>query len=783
MNDRTLRVLEYPKIVDMLTALAVSAQGREQCQNIRPSASPQVVRLLLDQTEEAENILFRVGSSPIQPFDDIRGSIARAKVGSVLSMGELLKIARFLKAVRVARSGIVHDDSDAEGLLIQYARQLMPQRSLEEEIYRCILSEDEMQDQASHQLALIRRQIKSCHEKIKDKLNSLVHALDQAKVLQDGIITVRNDRYVLPVRSEHKQSVPGIVHDQSSTGSTLFIEPMAVVEINNQLRELMLKEKEEIERILEEFSAQVTEFADPLTIDTQVLSQLDFIFARAKLSREMRATAPKLNHDGYLNIIAGRHPLLDQKKAVPISVWLGRDFTQLLITGPNTGGKTVTLKTIGLFALMTQSGMFIPAGFGSEMTVFSNIFADIGDEQSIEQSLSTFSSHMTNIAEIMKRVTDDSLVLLDELGAGTDPTEGAALGMSILEELRLRRIRTVVTTHYSELKAYSLSSEGAENASVEFDVQSLSPTYKLLVGVPGSSNAFLISRRLGLEDYLIDRARSYISEETMRLEEVLHQAEEYRKTAESERKEVELLKLQAEELKKNAEKVQLTLENQKEQYLKNARADAQELMEKARIQADNIIDDIKKLQKESAGGSQLFEARAKRKELEKAIETENKQNKQDKEHEAVDKLKLGDNVYIRSLGQIGSVLTLPNAKNELKVQVGIMQMDAQLDDLAKAPEQPKEAKTSVKISREVKSVPLSIDVRGQTGDEAIMNIDLYLDEVMIAHYNEVMIIHGKGTGALRAAVTEFLRRRPHIKSFRAGRYGEGEQGVTVVELD
>lgn len=785
MNERTMRVLEYPKIIEMLAELAVSAQGRELCRGIHPSASLTVVGQLLSQTEEAENILFRSGSSPVQPFDDIRPSIARAKVSSVLSMGELLKIARFLRTVRVARSGIIGDDEDGDGLLLRYARSLQPNRSLEEEINRCILSEDEMQDEASPQLASIRRQIKGCHERIKEKLQSLLRSLEQGKVLQDSLITVRNDRYVLPVLAAHRQSVPGIVHDQSATGATLFIEPMAVVEINNQLRELVLKEREEIERILEEFSAQVTDFAEALTIDTQVMSQLDFIFARARLSRGMKAVMPKLNETGFISIKAGRHPLLDAKKAVPITVWLGREFTQLLITGPNTGGKTVTLKTIGLFALMTQSGLFIPADFGSEMPVFSQIFADIGDEQSIEQSLSTFSSHMKNIAEIMKTVTEDSLVLLDELGAGTDPTEGAALGMAILEGLRQRKIRTVVTTHYSELKAYSLSSEGTENASVEFDVVTLSPTYKLLVGVPGSSNAFLISRRLGLEDYLIDRARGYISEESMRLEDVLHQAESYRKTAENERKETQQLRQQTEELKKSAEQLQLSLEKQKEQFLNKAREEAQDVVEKARAQAEKIIEEMKELQRQGAEGAQLFEARARRKELEQlAAQKESSRQKNTAAMEKVDTLKPGDSVFIQSIGQVGAVLTLPNAKNELKVQVGILQMDVQLSDLAKAPEEKKEngGRSGIKISREAKNIPLSLDVRGQTGDEAIMNIDLYLDEALFAHYNEVTIIHGKGTGALRAAVTEFLRRRPHIKSFRPGRYGEGEQGVTVVEL-
>jgi len=782
MNDRTLRVLDFNKIISMLVSFSVSEQGRELCQNIAPLAEIKAVQLLLDQTGEAEALLFRMGASPVTSFDDVRQAIARARIASVLSMGELLKLARFLKVVRLAHNSIVGDEENNHKLLVQYARQLTPLRPIEEEIFRCIVSEDEMQDDASHELSLIRRQIRSCHSKIKEKLNSLVRSLEQSKVLQESIITVRNDRYVLPVRAEHKSSVAGIVHDQSSTGATLFIEPMAVVEINNQLRELMLKENEEIERILSSFTAQVAEYVDVLSVNSQVLAELDYIFSRAKLSREMKASVPKLNNNGYLNIKGGRHPLLDKKTAVPISVWLGKDFTQLLITGPNTGGKTVTLKTIGLFALMTQAGLFIPADFGSEMTVFDNIFADIGDEQSIEQSLSTFSSHMKNIAVIMQKLTPNSLVLLDELGAGTDPTEGAALAMSILEELRQRKIRTVVTTHYSELKAYSISNEGAENASVEFDVVSLRPTYKLLVGVPGSSNAFLISGRLGLEQYLIDRARSYISEESMRLEDVFHQAEQYRRSAELESKEVNLLKAEAEELRRNAEKAQQSLEKQKEQLMLQAKAEAQKLIEDARTQADKIIDEMKHLQKDSTTGGLLFDARAKRKELEKKLGEYSVQPTQS-QHEPIDQLKPGDSVYIISLNQIGSVLTLPNAKGELKVQAGIMQLDVNKNNIAKAPEPPKPALSSQKVTRSQKNVGLSIDVRGQNADEAIMNIDYYLDEAYSANYNEVTIIHGKGTGVLRAAVSEYLKNRHHIKSFRAGRYGEGEQGVTVVQLN
>ncbi len=779
MNAKTQKILEFDKIKEELQKNTVSLLGCEMVKDLNPSTKYENVVALLNETDEAVQIIEKRGSSPIDRYNDVRPILARIRVEAVLSMGELLSMALFLKAVRQARRGITDGNDEKESKLLDLARLLVPFKDIEQAIYNDILSEDEIADSASPKLSSLRRQIRSQNESIKDRLNSLVRALDKEGVLQEGIITIRNDRYVLPVVAAHKGRVPGIVHDQSSSGATLFIEPMAVVEINNTIRQLKLCERDEILRILENYSQSLFSEYKTLESNNSILAQLDLIFAKAKLSRDMNAISPKINKKGYINIKNGRHPLLPKNKAVPINVWLGKEFTQLLITGPNTGGKTVSLKTIGLFSLMAQSGINIPCEQGTELPVFDNIFADIGDEQSIQQSLSTFSSHMKNIAQIMQKLTPDSLVLLDELGAGTDPAEGAALAMSILEELRRRRIRTVVTSHYAELKAYSLSHAGSENASVEFDVQSLKPTYRLMVGVPGNSNAFLISQKLGLERYLIDRARSFVDEDARKLDKVLTNAEEYRAVAQAKKTEAQQLKNEMDSERRKLEKEKKALEKEKEKIVNEAKIEAQKIKEDALKEVNKVIDELKDL-KNSADFSAIFKAR----ELKKQIDLKPQEEKQEiKPGEPIKNYILGMDVYVTSLDKEGTLTTLPNSKGKAIVSIGIMQMEVDEKYLAMPKNKKKDQKnSSVSVHRSQSAVPMSLDVRGQLADEAVANVDLYLDLAYGRNLGTVTIIHGKGTGALKNAIWQYLRQNKKVSTFRLGSYGEGDAGVTIVEF-
>lgn len=778
MNTKTQKILEFDKIKEELQKYAVSSIGRERLMDLTPSTDFEDVVGLLNETDEAVRIIQKRGNSPINRYDDVRSILARIRVEAVLSMGELLSVAMFLKAVREARRGITDGNDNKEGKVFELARLLVPLKDIENSIYNDILSEDEMADSASPRLNSLRRQIRSQNESIKDRLNSLVRALDKDGVLQEGIITIRNDRYVLPVVAAHKGRVPGIVHDQSSSGATLFIEPMAVVEINNTIRQLKLDERDEILRILEGYSQSLFSEYKTLESNNNILAQLDLIFAKAKLSSDMNGISPKINKKGYINIKNGRHPLLPKNKAVPINVWLGKEFTQLLITGPNTGGKTVSLKTIGLFCLMAQSGINIPAEQGTELPVFDNIFADIGDEQSIQQSLSTFSSHMKNIAGIMQKLTPDSLVLLDELGAGTDPAEGAALAMSILEELRRRKIRTVVTSHYAELKAYSLSHAGSENASVEFDVQSLKPTYRLMVGVPGNSNAFLISQKLGLERYLIDRARSYVDEDARKLDKVLTNAEEYRAVAQAKKTEAQQLKNEMNMERRKLEKEKNAIEKEKEKIIKEAHKEAQKIKEDALKEVNKVIDELKKL-KNTADASAIFKAR----ELKKKVDLKPEEEKQEiKPGEPIKNYILGMDVYITSIDKEGTLVKLPNSKGKATVSIGIIQMEIEEKYLAMPKSKRKENVATVSVHRTQSAVPMSIDVRGQLADEAVANVDLYLDLAYGRNLGSVTIIHGKGTGALKNAIWQYLRQNKKVSSFRLGTYGEGDAGVTIVEF-
>ncbi len=779
MNEKTQKILEFDKIKEMLKKHTSSFAGAELVENLKPFANYDDVVSELSITKEAVDIIAGRGSSPINKYNDISSLLGRIKVQALLSMGELLSVASFLKAVRLARTGITDSENTIDGQIKDLARLLVPYKDIEQSIYNDILSEDEIADSASGKLASIRRQIRIQSESIKDRLNSLVRALNKDGVLQEGIITIRNDRYVLPVVAAHKGRVPGIVHDQSTSGATIFIEPMAVVEINNTIRQLKLDERDEIIRILQDYSDNLHSEFQNIESNYHIMAKLDFAFAKAKLSRDMNGVTPKINKKGYVFIKEGRHPLLDKNKVVPINVWLGKEFTQLLITGPNTGGKTVSLKTIGLFSLMAQSGLDVPAEQGTELPVFDNVFADIGDEQSIQQSLSTFSSHMKNIAQIIKNITPNSLVLLDELGAGTDPTEGAALAMSILEELRRKRIRTVITSHYAELKAYSLSHVGSENASVEFDVQSLKPTYRLMVGVPGNSNAFLISQKLGLEKFLIDRARSYVDEDKRKLDKVLTNAEEYRASAQAKKTEAQQIKNDIELEKRKLEKEKQALEKEKEKILRQANKEAEKIKEDALNQVKKVIDELNEI-KNNTDPSAIFKAR----ELKKQINLQPEQIKEEiKQGEPIKEFILGMDVYVTSLDKEGTLVTMPNSKGKATVAIGIMQMEIDKKYLAKSKAKKNNVlNASASVQRTQSNVPMSIDVRGQLSDEAVMNVDLYLDLAYGRNLGSVTIIHGKGTGALKNALWQYLRQNKKIASFRLGSYGEGDAGVTIVEF-
>ena len=783
MSERTLRVLEFTKIREQLAAKALTPMGAEKCLALVPSCNMQEVLLWQQETEEATVILTYLGGHPMASFSDVRPALALADKGATLSPKALLSIAELLRAARTARDALV-TDRDNTPLLKEKAQGLCTLRNLEQDITDAIISEDEIADRASAELTNIRRHLRGATERIKEKLNQMIHNASFAKYLQDPIITVRSDRYVLPVKAEYRGSVPGLVHDQSTSGATLFIEPMAAVEMGNELKQWELKEKQEIERILAALSAEVAPYASQLQENVDRLAELDFIFAKGLLSRDMYAVTPKLNQQGFINIIRGRHPLIPAEKVVPSNLWMGRDFTTLIITGPNTGGKTVTLKTVGLFTLMAQAGLHVPADLGTELAVFEQVFADIGDEQSIEQSLSTFSSHMTNIVKIMHEVTPRDLVLFDELGAGTDPTEGAALAQSILTRLLHIRVRTLATTHYSELKAFALSTKGVENASVEFDVETLRPTYRLSIGVPGKSNAFEISRKLGLPENLIDAAKELLSSESIRFEDVIANAEYHRQVAEKER---ELAAQAAQEtirLRDEAEKLRKEMEEKRENAMRKAREDAKRVLENARRESESILSDLKRMKKNASAPD--AEAAALRRQLEKSIDglSEGLARPMDDAGAPPKTLKPGDRVKILTLGSEGTVLSAPNATGEVELQAGIMKFKAHISQLRLVRETAPKQKASVKTQTGAmtRTVSMECDVRGMALDEALAAVDQYLNEAVMAGLNEVSIIHGKGTGVLRSGIQQHLRRHMLVKEFRLGVYGEGESGVTVVTL-
>ncbi len=784
MKERTLRVLEFTKIRERLASKALTPMGAERCLALQPSDNLPEIEMWQAETEEATVILQYLGSSPLVAFDDVRQFISLAEKGATLSPKALLNIASLLAAARSARSALVTDRENTP-LLRSKAEGLVSLRHVEDDITMAIISEEEIADRASTELMNIRRHLRGATERIKERLNQMVRNPNFQKYLSDTIITMRNDRYVIPVRADSRAMVPGLVHDQSATGATLFIEPMAAVEMGNELRQWEAKEKQEIERILAALSAEVAPYADQMRVTVELLAELDFIFAKGLLSREMNAVTPKLNQDGYLNIVRGRHPLIDPEKVVPSNLWLGKDFTSLIITGPNTGGKTVTLKTVGLFTLMAQAGLQVPADLGTEMAVFEQVFADIGDEQSIEQSLSTFSSHMTNIVSIMQEVTPRDLVLFDELGAGTDPTEGAALAQAILTRLRNIRVRTMATTHYSELKAFALSTIGVENASVEFSVETLRPTYRLSIGVPGKSNAFEISRKLGLPENLIDAAKELLSSESIRFEDVIANAEYHRQVAEREREIARQASEETVKLRDEAEKLRKEIEEKQASAIRKAKEDARRIMEQTRREAEGIISDLKRMKKEQ--NSPDAGINAVRKQIEKSVDNLSEGLLQKVDNTMPPKtVKPGDKVEILTIGSQGTVLAAPNAKNEVEVQAGIMKLKVNLTQLRLVKEQPAKQKpqTSVRMHTGAmeRTVRMECDVRGMTLDEALAAVDMYLDNAILAGMGEVSIIHGKGTGVLRQGITQHLRRHMHVKESRLGVYGEGESGVTIVTL-
>ena len=790
MNAKVLTTLEYNKIIDLLTEKADSEPGKKLCRDLVPSTDLSAIRTAQRETKDALARLFRIGSTSFGSNRDLGFSIRSLEIGSSLSMSELLKLASFLDNVnRIKTYGKKEREDLPNDSLDAYFEGLTPMTQLANEINRCILSEEEMADDASPRLKSIRRSKLSTNEKIHSQLTSMVNGAYRT-FLQDAVITMRDNRYCIPVKAEYKSQVSGMVHDQSSTGSTFFIEPAAVVNLNNQLKELDLQEQEEIEVILSDLSSQAAVHTSELAADQKIMTTLDFIFAKAKLAMEQNATEPIFNTEHYIQIRKGRHPLLDKKKAVPIDVRLGKDFDLLVITGPNTGGKTVSLKTVGLFTLMGQAGLHIPALDRSELSIFSEVYADIGDEQSIEQSLSTFSSHMTRVVHILQHADADSLCLFDELGAGTDPTEGAALAIAILNYLHDRGIRTMATTHYSELKIYALSTNFVENACCEFDVETLRPTYRLLIGIPGKSNAFAISSKLGLSDEIIHAAKEQISKEDESFEDVIADLEQSRVTIEKEQQEIAEYKERIRTLQEQLQKKNEKIDQAKDKILRDANEKARAILQEAKDVADETIRDFNK----AGASADIKELEKKRQKVRDKINEKNgklalgNNQKKPANQKTVDpkKLKKGDSVKIISMNLKGIVNTLPDARGNLFVQCGIMRMQTNINDLVPVKEEtitaPALQRTNtgkLKMSKSF-SVSSEINLLGCTVDEAIAKLDKYLDDAYLAHLPSVRVVHGKGTGALRSAVQSHLKRLKYVKEYRLGEYGEGDAGVTIV---
>ncbi len=792
MNEKALKTLEYTKIRDRLSALALSPMGKEKCDELVPMHDIDAITREQKETTEAVNMSLKKGRLPLGGIKDIRTQLGRAEAGGVLGIEELMAVGDFLYVCRKVKNYAKQENkADVFPVLEDYFEIVKTITNLEKEISRCIVNEQEISDDASSGLRTVRREIRNANGSIRDKLNTIIYSAAYKNMLQDAVITIRNDRYCVPVRSEYQSSFPGMVHDRSNTGSTVFMEPTAVIQLNNKIKELQAKEKEEIEKILAMLSAMVAENVDVIEANINVIAHLDFIFAKSELSLKMNGAEPIFNTNGIIDIRKGRHPLLDEKKVVPIDINLGKDFNTLLITGPNTGGKTVALKTLGLFTLMGQAGLHIPAFDSSQLAVFDDVFADIGDEQSIEQSLSTFSAHMTNTVSIINSVTPNCLVLFDELGAGTDPTEGAALAMAIIQLLHKMNVRTAVTTHYSELKVYALSTEGVENACCEFDVETLRPTYRLLIGIPGKSNAFAISKKLGLPDYVIDSAKEFISSENVKFEDVITDLEISKKTVVYEQERAEQFRKEAERLKNEVEKQRAKINDQREKILADARNEARMVYQQAKEESDRIIKEMNKAMREkSANQNKMNEKRSELKskvaKMDEAISKA--QKKKVAAVKPIQNLKAGDNVYVVSFDKTGVAISAPDSNGDVMVQTGNMKLKVPLNELTYyEPKKEPKSNASRNISTKVRAgksqyIASEIDCRGQNVEEGLGNIDKYLDDAFLAGLKTVTIIHGKGTGVLRAAVQKYLRTNPHVRTFRPGVYGEGEMGVTIVEL-
>ena len=793
MNPKALKTLEYNKIIDKLTEFAGSALAKEMCRNLQPSTDLYEIQALQKETSDALSRIYQKGAVSFRGVRDIRGSIKRLEIGAIIGINELLSICSLLEVCSKVKAYSRNDrDPDFEDSLEAMFQALQPLTPVSSEIRRCIASEEELNDDASPALFKIRRSMRQINDKVHTQLQTMVNGSART-YLQDAVVTMRNGRYCIPVKAEHRGQIPGMIHDQSSTGSTLFVEPMAVIKLNNDLRELELKEEKEIEMILATLSARCGEETEALRDDLDLLTKLDFIFARAQLSRSMNGTQPDFNEEGRILIKKGRHPLLDKKKVVPIDIQLGKDFELLIITGPNTGGKTVSLKTVGLFTLMGQAGLHIPAFDHSELSVFHAVFADIGDEQSIEQSLSTFSAHMTNTVSILKEADDRSLVLFDELGAGTDPTEGAALAIAILSNLHRRGSRVMATTHYSELKVFALSTPGVENGCCEFDVETLRPTYRLLIGVPGKSNAFAISQKLGLSQDIIEEAKTHLTKQDEDFEDLLADLEQKRVTIEQERDQINSYKEEIRELKQRLESKQEKLDLSRDKILREANEQARNILQEAKDYADTTIRNFQKYGKAAGVSAKDMEKergklREKMSTVDKKLSAKNAAPKKSHKQLTAKDLHIGDSIKVLSLNLKGTVSTLPDAKGNLFVQMGILRSQVNIRDLEKLDDTvitggnfSKTGSGKIKMSKSA-SVSTEINLLGKTVDEAIMELDKYLDDAYIAHLPSVRIVHGKGTGALRKGIHNYLRRQKHVKSYRLGEFGEGDAGVTIVEF-
>ncbi|MGM9618187.1 endonuclease MutS2 [Butyricicoccus sp.] len=793
LSEKSLRILEYYTILDQLAEHCVSRKAKQQAKNLRPLHDLEDVQELLIQTDDAKRMMTSSGTPAFGGIREVEPALNRAKMGGVLSPRELLDVASLLHAAgQVRKYGNEQQENGLKTSLDPLFARINSNKYLEEKISRAIISEEEIADGASSELANIRRQMRQQNVRVRETLNHFVSSSSYSKYLQENLITQRDGRYVIPVKSEHRGDIPGMVHDVSASGATLFIEPAQVVNANNQIKILQGKEKAEIERILAELTSDVAGFADAIGGDYEVLCKLDFIFAKANYSFKLNACAPQLSETTQVNLVRARHPLLDQKKAVPIDIALGYDYDTLVITGPNTGGKTVSLKTLGLLSLMAASGMHIPANEQSTVCLFRNIYADIGDEQSIEQSLSTFSAHMKNTVAIMEKCGPDDLILFDELGAGTDPEEGAALAVAIIEYGRQMCSLVAATTHYSELKVFALSTDGVENASCEFDVKTLQPTYKLLTGVPGKSNAFAISRRLGLQPAIIERAKEQISAENVRFEDVLDRLERERHQLQKQREDADRLRRTAQSEKDKAANLKDRAEDETDAILEKARDQAARILREARLVSENVfaqLDDMKKQAQTNAADQNLAAARAAlRSTLGKAEKNANKREKKQVEPESIRPLKAGDTVYLLNVGVQGTVLKPENKDGMVYVQAGIMKVNVPLNELRleeKKKEKPKKAyRAAAGNAAEIRrsAAKSELDVRGMMVEEALMEVDRYISDCLMAHLDVVTIIHGKGTGALRTAIQQHLRHDRHVKSIRNGRYGEGDMGVTILEL-